>query len=330
MDEVGRIRADIATKSGPLDRAVARLAEAQHGVAAIWQLLELGMGRGAIKYHVACGRLHQLYRGVYAVGHTALSLQGRLLAAVFSAGPLAVLSHRSAAMLWGLLRDSRPVIDVTTPDRGRASKNGVRVHRVRSLHPDDVTVVDGIPVTSVARTLFDIARTEPLRQLRYALDQAERLQLLDLRALQRFRCRALANALAAMSEPANTNPGIERLFLEVCDTGGVPRPEVNVLVEGYLVDAVWREQKLIVELDSRAYHMTTRAFEEDRDRDDVLQLARYRVIRITWRRLTNNPERVVARLRAHLDLEPHTQGTTGFDVDVSWGQLRVEVPGRPR
>jgi predicted transcriptional regulator of viral defense system len=190
------------TKSGPPDRDIARLAETQHGVVAIWQLLALGMGRGAIKYKLGCGRLYQLYRGVYAVGHTALSLNGRLIAAVFSAGANAVLSHRSAALLWGLLNDSRPVTDVSTPDRGRTSKEGVRVHRVRSLHADDVTVVDSIPVTSVARTLFDIARTESSRQLRYALDQAERLRLLDLRALRRFRCRALDDALAAMREPA--------------------------------------------------------------------------------------------------------------------------------
>src|SRR3954465_13427752 len=187
-------------KIGPPDRGIACLGEAQHGVAAIWQLFALGLGRDAIAYRVRTGSLHRLYRGVYAVGHTALSLHGRLLAAVFSAGPLAVLSHRSAAMLWGLLKDSRPVIDVTTPDRGRPSKKGGRFHRVRSLHPDDVAVVDGVPVTSVARTLFDIARTETPRQLRYALDQAERLRLLDMRALERFRCRALDAALAEMRE----------------------------------------------------------------------------------------------------------------------------------
>jgi predicted transcriptional regulator of viral defense system len=304
MDDVGRITPHIRGKSRPL----AELASRQHGVAAIWQLEELGLGRKAIEYALRSGRFHQLYRGVYAVGHTALSLRGRLLAAVFSAGPLAVLSHRSAAMLWGLLPDSRPVIDVTTPDRGRTSKGGVRVHRVRSLHPADVTVVDSIPVASVARTLFDIARTESPRQLHYALDQAERLRVLDVRALQRFRCRALSRALAAMTEPASTNPGIERLFIEVCDAGGIPRPETNVFVEGYLVDAVWREQKLIVELDSRAHHMTARAFEEDRERDEILQLAGYRVIRITWRRLVGDPDGVVARLQAHLDLGAHTHG----------------------
>jgi hypothetical protein len=173
---------------------------------------------------------------------------------------------------------------------------------VRTLHPDDVALIDSIPVTSVARTLFDIARTETPRQLRYALDQAERLRLLDMRALKRFRCRALDAALAEMTEPANTNPGIERLFLEVIEAGGIPRPETNVFVEGYNVDAVWREQKVIVELDSRAHHMITRAFEEDRDRDDVLQLAGYRVIRVTWTRLTRDPATVVARLLAHLDL----------------------------
>jgi REase_MTES_1575 len=289
-------------KSGPLDRAIARLAEAQHGVVAIWQLLELGLGRKAIEYGLRTGRFHRLYRGVYAVGHTALSLNGRLIAAVFSAGANALLSHRSAATLWGLLKDSRPVIDVSTPDRGRTSKGGVRVHRVRSLLPDDVAVVDSIPVTSVARTLFDIARTESPRQLRYALDEAERLRLLDVRALERFRCRALDDALSDMREPDNANPGIERLFLEVIEAAGMPRPETNVFVEGYNVDAVWREQRVVVELDSRAHHMTTRAFEDDRERDETLQLAGYRVIRITWRRLTRDPAGVVARLRAHLDL----------------------------
>jgi hypothetical protein len=308
MTDVGRINRDIGGQIGPLDRAIAELAERQCGVAAYWQLRELGLGADAIAYRLRSGSLHQLYRGVYAVGHTVLSLEGRLIAAVFSAGPHAVLSHRSAAMLWGLLADSSPIIHVTTPDRGRTSKDRVRVHRVRALHPADVAVVDNIPVTSVARTIFDLAATDTPRQLRYALDQAERLRLLDVRAFERFRGRPgskpLTAALAAMSEPANANPGIERLFIALCDAGGIPRPEMNVLVEGYSVDAVWRKQKVIVELDSRSHHMTTRAFEEDRERDDVLQLARYRVIRLTWRRLKEEPGRVAARLRAHLGIRP--------------------------
>jgi hypothetical protein len=301
MIDLGRITPHMRGKSGP--PAVAELATRQHGVVALWQLLELGLGRKAVEYGARTGRFQKLYRGVYAVGHTALSLNGRLIAAVFSAGPNAVLSHRSAAMLWGLLRDSRRVIDVSTPDRGRTGKSRVRVHRVRRLEAADVAVVDEIPVTSVARTLYDIARTETPRQLRYALDQAERLQLMDVRALERFECRPLAAALEAMKEPANTNPGIERLFLDLCDDAGLPRPEMNVFVEGYNVDAVWRDQKVVVELDSRAHHMNTRAFEEDRERDETLQLAEYRVIRVTWRRLTGDPAGVVARLLAHLDLK---------------------------
>jgi predicted transcriptional regulator of viral defense system len=272
------------------------MAEAQHGVIAIWQLLELGVGRSAIKREVRVGRLHQLYRGVYAVGHTALSLNGRFIGAVFSAGPNAVLSHRSAAMLWGLLRDSRRQIDVSTPDRGRASKDGVRVHRVRTLHPDDVAVVDSIPVMSVARTLLDIARTETPRQLRYALDQAERLRLLDVRELERFRCRPLAAALDAMTEPVNTNPGIERLFFQILIEAGFPLPEANVVVEGYVVDALWREQRVVVELDSRSHHLTPKAFEEDRIRDATLQLAGYCVIRISWRRLVEQRDEVIDTL----------------------------------
>src|SRR5436190_10383559 len=166
MTDLGRIGPHIRGQSGP--RVVGELAATQHGVVARWQLRELGIGAKAIDHGLRRGGFHQLYRGVYAVGHTALSLHGHLIAAVFSAGPNAVLSHRSAAMLWGLLRDSRPVIDVSTPDRGRTSKKGVRVHRVRRFEAADLAVVDYVPVTSVARTLFDIARTETPRQLRYA------------------------------------------------------------------------------------------------------------------------------------------------------------------
>ena len=139
-----------------------------------------------------------------------------------------------------------------------------------------------------------------------------------------------------MREPANTNPGIERLFVEVLDAGGIPRPETNVFVEGYNVDAVWREQKVIVELDSRAHHMTTSAFEEDRERDDVLQLAEYRVTRLTWRRLSEHPERVVARLRAHLDLSHIPRGrqastwTSRGDSCESRSPVGlVKQPGKP-
>jgi predicted transcriptional regulator of viral defense system len=306
MTEVGRIESHIATKSGPL----AELAARQHGVVAIWQLLELGYRPGAVKYQLGAGRLHQLHRGVYAVGHTALSLRAHLIAAVFAAGPWAVLSHRSAALLWGLLSDSRAVINVTTPDRGRASRGRVKVHRVRRLHPDDCAVVDGISVTSIARTLIDLAATATPRDLRYALDQAERLRLFDLRALRRViaRCRgrkgvkALTAALVEMREPANTNPGIERVFLELCDQAGIPRPQTNVFVAGYNVDAVWPEQRLVVELDSRSHHMTAGAFEEDRVRDATLQLAGYRVIRISWRRLVQEPDAVIALLRGLLGL----------------------------
>ena len=303
MIDVGRIESHIATKSGPL----AELAARQHGVVANWQMLELGYGPGAIKYQTASGRLHQLHRGVYAVGHAALSLRAHLIAAVFSAGPWAVLSHRSAAMLWGLLTDSRAVIDVTTPDRGRASRQRVKVHRVRRLEPDDRAVVDGIPITSIARTLVDVAATATPRELRYALEQAERLRLLDLRTIARHRGRAgtaaLTAALAEMQEPANTNPGIERVFLDLCDDAGIPRPLTNVFVAGYNVDAVWHEHRVVVELDSRSNHTTTRAFEEDRVRDATLQLAGYRVIRISWRRLVEEPAAVIATLQILLRLD---------------------------
>ena len=164
----------------------------------------MGLGRGALDHRVATGRLRVLYPGVYAVGHRVLTELGRWLAAVKACGPGSVLSHTSGAALSDLRRSSSPIVHVTTPNRG--SPRGIRVHRVRSLHPDDVAVIDGVPVTSVARTLLDLADVLQPRQLIRAIEQAERLQIFDLRAVERLlarsrgrRVRVLRNAMAAVT-----------------------------------------------------------------------------------------------------------------------------------
>ncbi|MGH2992344.1 MAG: type IV toxin-antitoxin system AbiEi family antitoxin domain-containing protein [Solirubrobacterales bacterium] len=138
-----------------VDMALARLAERQHGVVARHQLLELGIGSRTIEYRMERARLHPVHRGVYALGRPGLTAHGRWMAALLAHGPDAVLSHRSAACLWGLLHSPRTIIDVTAARR-RWSRDGVDLHRSR-LRADEVVVLDGIPLTSVPRTLLDLA-----------------------------------------------------------------------------------------------------------------------------------------------------------------------------
>jgi hypothetical protein len=273
------------TQNASPRRAVAEFASRRYGVVTLQELLDLGLSRTGVKRWEADGGLHRLYRGVYAVGHAALTGYGRWLAAVKACGPGALLSHISAAALWNLIRSSSAIVHVTTPDR--RSPKGIRVHRVRRLNPGDVAVVDGVPVTSVARTLLDLADVLPQRQLIRAIEQAERLQIFDLRAIEDLRTdgrriKKLRTAIGAVTgEPPRTNSDWERDLLDFCDDHGIPRPELNVLVEGYEVDALWREKKVIVELDSYAFHRHLAAFVDDRRKIAALQLAGYLMLPLT-------------------------------------------------
>jgi len=169
---------------GTVDRAVAELAGQQHGVVARRQLLAFGLGPGAIEHRIANGRLHRVHYGVYAVGYRSLTPHGRWLAAVLAAGPGAVLSHRSAAALWGLRPAAGRRIDVTVRRRGRRDRPGIAVHVTRELRDRDRAQRVSIPVTSVARTLLDLAGVIPERQLSRAFEEADRADLLDLDAIE--------------------------------------------------------------------------------------------------------------------------------------------------
>jgi very-short-patch-repair endonuclease len=292
-------------KSQTGDREIAKLADRQHGVVALWQLLALGIGRGAIEWRVANGRLHRLHQGVYAVGHRKLAWRGVLIAAVLACGPEAVLSHRSAARLWGIRPDNRRDVDVTVPSRGAHRRKGIQPHSVRTLDPRDTTTIDGIPVTTLPRTLLDLAEVVPKDHLIKAITQAEIKGIIDLRALEAQMARSpgrrghkpLRAILSdAVIEP-HTRQELEHRFLQLIHEAKLPRPLINTLVEGYQVDAVWPHAKIIVELDSWEFHRHRNAFEGDRERDFVLTLAKYRVVRITWRQLTRHPETVIQRLR---------------------------------
>lgn len=289
------------------DAGIAALAERQYGVVARWQLAALGLGRGAIRSRLERNWLHPLHRAVYAVGQRKLRREAQWMAAVLAYGPGTVLSHRAGGAHWELVRaGSLCEVTVATP---RRSRPGIRVHRA-NLPADEVTVHEGIPITTVPRTLFDLAAVLPQRQLERAINEAEVLHLWDELSLDRLLHRyprhkgntAVRAALQQRRQGSTaTKSELEEMFLALTDAAGIPRPEVNVLVEGIEVDAVWRDVRLVVELDGRDTHGTAAAFERDRQRDRALQVAGWRPVRITYRQMRDAPRAViddVRRLRA--------------------------------
>lgn len=247
---------------------IGRLATRQHGVVSNGQLRGLGLDREAVRRRVATGYLHRIHHAVYAVGHGSLSLNGRYLAAVLAGGSSAALSHRAAADLWSL-RAGPARVAVTVPHGRRGIPRVLEVHRSRMFHPGDFTQRDGIPVTTVARTLLDLAGVVSPRELARAVDTAERLDVFDLGAVEdvlaRARGRRGAAALRrAVAEwrPRQTRSELEDRFQELLTTTELPRPRFNVLLDGdrsqHEVDAFWPSQRLVVQLDGFAFHRTRR------------------------------------------------------------------------
>jgi hypothetical protein len=228
------------------------------------------------------------------------------MAAVLAAGPHAVLSHASAAHLWGLRRSGR-AIEVTRPS-GWTTRAEIRFHQA-SLPDDDVTAEAGIPVTSIERTLSDIAPRLDRRQLERAVVEAERSGRLRWGELERVIAEgrgrpgiSLLRSVAADSDPraAETRSTAEVDFLALCREGGLPPPAVNVLVGGFLVDFLWAAERVIVELDGYRYHSDPLAHERDHRRTAELSLAGYRVERVTPRMLEDGPEQVILLVRRAL------------------------------
>jgi very-short-patch-repair endonuclease len=287
----------------PIEKRIAGIAERQHGVVAHRQLLALGLSRSTIARWVREGWLHRVHRGVYAVGHARLAREGRYMAAVLACGDGAALSHFAAAVLWEILPERGPRVDVTVPARGgRARHRLVIVHRA-ALAPSEVATTHGIPLTTPTRTLIDLADVLPHRQLERAIDEAAYLRL-DLTALRPRPGRRGAGRLARVlgeHDPGSTRTrfDLEERMLALCRRAELPAPDVNADVMRYEVDFVWREARLIVETDGWKSHGTRAAFERDRLRDAALVAAGWRVVRITWRRLERDPEGV-ARELVHL------------------------------
>lgn len=291
------------TSDGPArERALAALAKCQHGVVHEAQLKRLGFTRSAIDARLRAGRLHRVHRGVYAVGYDRLTQLGWWLAAVFAYGRGAVLSHASAAALWGMVRP-RGLIDVTS-ERGKPGRQGIRLHRSKVV-PADRAETHRIPVTSVARTLFDYAEVVDERKLERAWEEADRLNLLRLAEIERVcergagrhSLRPIRRLLVKARAPARTRSPLEDRFLAFCDDHGLPSPATNVLILGREADAYWPAFRLVVELDGYAYHHHYAAFQRDRARDAALQAAGYHSIRVTHHRLDHEPATVLAELR---------------------------------
>lgn len=284
-------------------------ARSRHGVITTDELGAFGLGPAAVARRAAEGRLFRQHRGVYSVGRPDLTAAGRRMAAVLACGRTAVLSHRSAAAHHGLLADHRKWPDVTVKGRARRPRQGIRVHSSTTLTAPDVTTVDGIPSTSVARTLVDLGDSGPPRLVERAVDHAEVLGVFDLIAISEALERAgprrgpgvLKAILAELGQPMLTDRELEELMLELIRTAGLHQPEVNAWITddgwAYKADFLWRAERLVVETDGRAFHSSRRAFEHDRLRDQRLILAGYTVIRFTWRQLVREPERVQRVLR---------------------------------
>ncbi len=290
------------------DPVIGALAARQWGVVVRRQLLDAELTTAMIGERVRAGRLIRLHRGVYAVGHARLRREGRWLAAVLAVGPGAVLSHRDAAGLHDLRPANHAAIDVTTT-ANRPDEPGIRVHRTRVLDAEDVTTASGIPVTTVARTLVDLAGTIPRDHLTKAIKESERQRTFDLRKVQAAMARtrgrtgrghrALTQAIeeCAAFEHHHTRSPLEDAFLRLLRDRGLPLPATNALIEGYEVDAVWRSQRIAVELDGWTDHQTRRAFEKDRERDAALTAAGWRVVRFTHDQVTRRPDHVLSTLR---------------------------------
>jgi very-short-patch-repair endonuclease len=280
------------------------VAGAQRGVAARSQLVARGIPRHTIDRMIRSGRLAVLHPGVYQVGPLSVHRAAEV-AAVLGCGADARISHRSAAAFHGIIaREPRPQVEVTMPRRKRRRIEGVRIHRVRDLLPDEVTTLDGIPITTPARTLLDIGETMSAREVEQALANGLRMGLVTLDEMRqmverhpRHRGAPVLRRLLAMEEgPAFTRSEAEEKLLRIVRGAGLPRPELNVTVLGHEVDFLWRSSRVVVEVDGYAFHGSRRSFVADRRRDAELAAAGYRVLRFTWGDLTTGHLVTVARL----------------------------------
>jgi predicted transcriptional regulator of viral defense system len=297
-----------------VDAAIASLAARQHGMLGVGQLAAVGLSVNAVQKRAASGRLHRIHRGVYSLTpKRLLTREGHWMAAVLSCGPSAVVSHRTAAKLHGLLDYNGAKLDVTVPGRRGRRRGYIVVHGSTTLTPSDVTVVNNIPCTTVARTLIDLAEVLDRRRLERAFDQADVEEVLDMAAitdqLERNSTRPAARktrALLAEHYPGSTptESQLEEEFLGLCRRVGLPQPEVQQWInlpdrgDPIRADFLWRQERVVVETDGDNYHKTSQRRSSDRRKDQRLTVYGFRPVRTDWKQVLGRPAELEATLKS--------------------------------
>lgn len=284
------------------------LAREQNAVIATRQLASCGIDSDAISVRVARGQLHRVHRGVYAVGTGTLSLRGELTAAVLACGSDAVLSHRAAAAWWEMLTWEGGPVDLIVPRSAGRRLDGIRPHRSRSLDEGDIWRRDNIRVTSPARTILDLAAGMAPDAYRRTVRQAFAEGRVSVRQLSDVLARAPRHSGAAKLRDliahgyAPTRSELEDLALDLLDEAAVERPEINpkLHLDGHDIrpDMLWRDRRLVIELDSRRWHSDPLTQQDDAAKQAILEANGIRVMRISWHQLVDRPRQTVTRVRS--------------------------------
>ena len=292
-----------------IDHLIAQVAAPRGGVITRARLRALGLTDAAIDHRVRTGRLHLVHRGIYLVGHPHLCGHAHRWAALLASGPGAVLSHRSAASLWDMLYAPATVVHITVPTQaGRKRRSGIRLHRSVTL-TDETDLRDGFPVTSMARTLLDIAATEPRRVVEQAVEGADGAGVFDGRAIHALAPRGCgrpgAKLLHSVLDHAFigttiTRSELEEAMLALSRAHQIPQPECNVDLEGWEVDCLWRADRLVVEVQSTKFHRTAQQVARDADKEADLMEAGYVVLHVADVHVIRRPAQVAARVAALL------------------------------
>ena len=296
------------------------IAERQHTIVTLAQLLAAGFTRRVVYLRVRTGWLHEVHRGVFAVGCPPTTREAHWMAAVLACGPGALLSHTAAAALHGIRPSAATLIDITSPNQRGRRRDGLRVHRATLIEPDDFDEINNIPVTALPRTIIDLGTAVSHEALEYAIHRAEGRRILDLAALRDRLARMPANHRGAarvrriVGAPlhdldARTRGRAERRFLRICWRYDIPEPEVNLWIPlpiaagGLEVDFCWPDRRLVVEVDEDRTHGTRRARRNDPARDRALVAAGWRPIRFPEDELERRPAEVAADVTAALRVD---------------------------
>ena len=271
------------------------------------QLIGMGIPGSTIDGWLHSGLLHPVHPGVYAVGHSVLAPRARLLAPVLACGPNAVLSHRSAAELWGLLEPRRGfAIQITVPGHGIEGPRGIRVHKTAELSRRDSDEVDGIPVTSAARTVFDLASQATQAEVDAAYERGliegwftrDDMIKMAMRLKGRRGIGKVRRLINRDAPPSETIQEAHRMLLELIRSSALPHPKTEVPIGRYRADICWPEARLVVEMDGSKWHNSPGRIEHDKRRDAELAAMGYLTIRVTWLQLTKEPLAVISRIAA--------------------------------